>query len=115
MASREVPRFIAVTRVKADKQAEFESFIGEVINPAVEKVRPQLGSQWQALRPAGARNGEAVYCLLFHGDASLDDWDLGSLFSEAYGPEEGARRDQEFEAFMAGDQDVYEFTGDLNG
>jgi hypothetical protein len=53
--------------------------------------------------------------LLFHGDASLDDWDLGSLFSEAYGPEEGARRDQEFEAFMAGDQDVYEFTGDLNG
>jgi hypothetical protein len=115
MAAHEVPRFIAVTRVQADRQADFEAFIHEVVDPAVEKVRPELGPMWQTLRPTAATDGVAVYFLLFRGDASLDDWDLESLLTEAYGAEEGPRREQEFEAFLAGEQDVYEFSGDLSG
>jgi len=67
-----------MTPVKADRQADFESFIGEVIDPAVQRVRPQLGPLWRVLRPAGPSEGAATYALLFYGDATLDDWDLGA-------------------------------------
>jgi len=103
-----------MTPVKADRQADFESFIGEVIDPAVQRVRPQLGPLWRVLRPAGPSEGAATYALLFYGDATLDDWDLGALFDEAYGSEEGSRRGEEFMSFLVGEQAVHEFSSGLS-
>ncbi len=46
---------------------------------------------WQTLRPAGDQPEGATqaYFFVFFGEASLQDWDLEALFTDAYGPEEG--------------------------
>jgi hypothetical protein len=107
-------RWIALTPVKPDRQDEFEAFIRDVIVPAVKQVRPHLMGRWQTLRPAEQEDdAPPTYGLLFHGDSPLSEWELGPLLAEAYGDEEGARRDREFEAFLAGDQQMHAFSGAL--
>jgi hypothetical protein len=111
MATRETPRYIAVNPVKASRRSEFETFLREVVVPAVEKVRPEDGDLWDALRPAGSADGGHVF--VFYGDDSLDDWSLDALLRGAYGDEEGSARMEEFEQFLDGEQVVYEFAGSL--
>ena len=114
MAARETPRYIALTPVKTDRRADFESFLREVVVPAVDEVRPDLRDMWEALRPAEtADGGDENYALLFYGEASLQDWDLPTLLTAAYGEEDGARRFEEFVQLLSGDQLVGGFSGNL--
>jgi hypothetical protein len=114
MADRETPRYIALTPVKADRRAEFESFVRDVIVPAVDKSRPDLRGLWEVLRPADtADGGDENYALLFYGDAALQDWDLPTLLTAAYGEEEGPRRFEELLQLLSGDQLVGGFSGSL--
>jgi hypothetical protein len=115
VATRDAARWILLTPVKPNRQDEFEDFIRDVIVPAVKQVRPHLIGMWQTLRPAeqGAQDELTMYGLLFYGDAPLSDWDLETLLVEAYGAEEGARLDREFEGFLAGEQQVHAFSGAL--
>jgi hypothetical protein len=112
MADREEPRYIALTPVKTERRADFESFIREVIVPAVEKARPDLAGRWQVLRPAEtAAGGDENYALLFYGDATLEEWDLGTLLTAAYGEDDGHARLDEFQDFLSGEQLVGAFAG----
>ncbi len=112
MSTIEVPRFVAITPVKADRQTDFESFVSNVVAPAVRKAHPELDGLWRVLRPVGATaDGVAAYAILFHGEPSLDDWDLGTLLTEAYGDEDGPRRMAELEELLAAEQEVHEFSG----
>jgi hypothetical protein len=111
MATRpEAARFLALTPVKADRRGDFESFLREVVTPAVSQTRPELAQQWQALSPeVDDPDGTAVYALLFYGDAPLEDWDVGDLLLEAYGEEAGRQRMEQFESFLSGEQQVHAF------
>jgi hypothetical protein len=115
VATRDAARWILLTPVKPNSQAEFEGFIRDVIVPAVKQIRPHLMGMWQTLRPAeqGAQDELTMYGLLFYGDAPLSDWDRETLLVEAYGAEEGTRLDREFEGFLAGEQQVHAFSGAL--
>jgi hypothetical protein len=114
MDGRETPRYIALTPVRADRRSAFESFIRDVVVPAVEQVRPDLRDKWEVLVPAQAADGgDENYALLFYGEATLQDWDLPTLLTAAYGEEDGPRRFEEFEQLLSGDQLVGGFSGSL--
>lgn len=112
---RESPRFIAVTRIKAGREQEFEGLM-PVIAAAHEQARPHLGGQWQLLRPdlnEKGTDGEPVYLFLFYGDVPLDDWELDRLLIEAHGEEEGQRLSRQFDDCCDGEQEVYAFAGEV--
>jgi hypothetical protein len=112
MPTTEVPRFIAITPVKADRQTDFESFVSNVVVPAVRTARPELDGLWSVLRPVGTMtDGVAAYAFLFHGEPGLDDWELSTLLTEAYGDVDGPRRLAELEELLAAEQEVHEFSG----
>ena len=114
MDGRETPRYIALTPVKTDRRGDFETFLREVVAPAVDQVRPDLRGMWDVLRPAEtADGGDENYALLFYGEASLQDWDLPTLLTAAYGEEDGRRRFEEFVELLSGDQLVGGFSGSL--
>lgn len=111
---RESPRFVAVTRVKAGREQEFEGLI-PVIAAAHEKARRHLSGQWQLLRPdTDEKSGDAaVYLFLFYGDVPLEEWELERLFIEAHGEEDGRRLSEQFDDCCDGEQAVYAFSGEV--
>jgi hypothetical protein len=116
MATREVPRFLAVQSVPSDRASDFEAFvIGELV-PAVQRAKPHLASQWQAVRASavGSESGETVYIVLFYGDAELDEWDVRQLFTDAGGAEEAERLDDRFASFLSSPQVVYSCDAELS-
>ena len=102
-------RFICPTYVKPERAQDFEEFINEVVAPAVRKYHPELVDDFTMQRPAADAPGgaENAYVLLFYGDHSLDAWDVKALLTEAHGPEEAQRLDDQFEDMMAGEQLVF--------
>lgn len=114
MESRNAPKFMAVTSVRAGREADFEKFVREVIAPAVQRERPELADMWQTLRPTRepVEGDTRAYVFVFYGDATLDDWELTTLFTAVYGDEEGARRHEEF-VDMMDEQTVYSFDGQV--
>ena len=114
MSDERVPTFMAVTPIKSGSEAEFEAFVRDVIVPAARQVRPHASDTWRLLRPVGqpSQGGHAAHVFLFYGD-TLEDYELESMFREAYGEAIGNQRIQEFEEFMAGEQIGYEFDGEV--
>ena len=112
---RETPALIAVTPVKAGREAEFEAFVQDVIVPAVQQARPHLTGMWQTVRPAldQPSDGPPAYVFLFYGGAPISDWDLETLLPAAYGDEEGAERFREFVDFEDGQQTIYFLGGEV--
>ena len=108
-------RFIAVNRVKQGKEQEFETFLRDTVAPAVEQRRPHLTDMWEVLRPAHDQDndGTAAYIFLFHGDAPLDDWELGQLFTEAYGDEDANRLSEQWSQLLDGEQGIHYLGGVL--
>jgi hypothetical protein len=124
--NRDVPRFIILNPVKPERADEFETFIREVVDPAATQARPDAVGLWQVLRPgtgAGPAQlldapgvtaaAESTYVFVFFGDLPLDDWDLGPVFTEVHGEERASELMQQFGDFLAGDQVIYEFSGQL--
>jgi hypothetical protein len=114
MTAGEAVRHIALTHVKADRADDLEKFVQEVIVPLVQRTRPHLAEKWHLLRPDGepSDDGVFIYATLFYGEASLDEWDLEPMFVEAFGEEEGQRRNQQFGDLVVR-QDSYSFSGEL--
>jgi hypothetical protein len=114
MTAGEAVRHIALTHVKADRADDVERLVREVLAPLVQRTRPHLAEKWQFLRPDGEPSGEGViiYATLFYGEASLDEWDLEPMFVEAFGEEEGRRRNQQLDDLLIR-QDAYSFSGEL--
>jgi hypothetical protein len=112
---REIPRFIAVTRVKQGKDDEFEMFLRDTVAPAVQQRRPHQTDMWEVLRPAQDQDtdGTTAYIFLFYGDAPLDDWELGHLFTEAYGDEEATRLGEQWAQLLDGEQGIHYLSGVL--
>ena len=105
---RELPKFVAVTRVKRGREKEFEKLI-PAIAAAHQQARPQLSGQWHLLRTETDRDSSdpAVYMFLFFGDVPLDEWDLGRVLVETLGEERGQRLGKQFDDCLAGEQDGY--------
>ena len=115
MTSRsESPRFIAVNRVRQGKEQEFETFLQDTVASAVEQRRPHLTDMWEVLRPAldQGNDGTAAYIFLFYGNAPLDDWELGRLFTEAYGDEAATRLGEKWSQLLDGGEQAIHY---LNG
>jgi hypothetical protein len=124
-AQREVPRFMALTRVKPGRADEFETFLREVVAPAIAQARPHASGLWQTLIPDASNelsniDAEGVaaaptgtYVFVFYGDLSLAEWDLGPLFTEVHGEEQGNNLARQFEDFVEGDQVVLQFSGQI--
>ncbi len=108
MATRETPRLVSLTPVKRGREKEFEAFIQDVIVPATRQHRPQLMGQWQALRPGEQlEDGTRAHVFLFYGDnIPVEDWDLESLFTTAFGEQEGNQRLQQWVDLLDGGQTI---------
>ena len=110
MTTPEAPRLVAATQVKAGREAEFETFVRDVITPAAERVHPHLADRWQLVRPAKhppADVAAPAYLFLFYGDAPYDSWDLGDVLPTAYGADEGRRHLETLEDLVDGEQLVF--------
>jgi hypothetical protein len=114
MTAGEAVRHISLTHVWSDRADDVERFVQEVIVPLVQRTRPHLADKWQLLRPDGesSDDGVIIYATLFYGEASLDEWDLEPMFVEAFGEEEGQRRNQQFGDLVVR-QDSYSFSGEV--
>ena len=114
MTRSESPRFIAVNRVRQGKEQEFETFLQDSVASAVEQRRPHLTDMWEVLRPAldQGNDGTAAYIFLFYGNAPLDDWELGRLFTEAYGDEAATRLGEKWSQLLDGGEQAIHY---LNG
>ena len=112
--NRDFPKFVAVTRVRAGREQEFEELV-PVIAAASEQARPHLNGQWHLLRPDTdeTSSGAAVYMFLFYGDVPPDMWELEPLLIEAHGEEQGQRLAQQFDDCVNGEQDIYAFSGEV--
>ena len=113
MPDERTPKFMAVTPIRPGKEADFETFVRDVIAPAADQVRPHVSGTVRLLRPVRqpSEGAQTAHVFLFYGD-SWDDYELDSLFREAYGEDIGSQRAQQFQDFMAGEQIGYEFDGE---
>jgi molybdopterin-guanine dinucleotide biosynthesis protein A len=124
-AERDVPSFMALTKVKPERADEFETFVREVVVPAAVQARPQAAGLWQTLRPdtsgdpspfdaQGTAAGSAnTYVFVFYGDLPMMDWELGSMFTDVHGEEKGRQLIEQFEDFLQGEQVVLPFSGEV--
>jgi hypothetical protein len=83
-----------LTPVSADRAEEFERFLLQVVEPAVEEQRPDLVGRWRLLRPSQAESADdtvLTYAFLFDGGDPEEDWDLSKLLPRHYGQEEAER------------------------
>ena len=115
MTTGELPRVIVTTPIKAGREADFETFVRDVIVPASRQARPDLADQWQVLRPATEQPSDAAraYVFFFYGDGPLEDWDLSTLFTAAYGEDAADVRVQEFGDLIDGAQTSYVVDGQV--
>jgi hypothetical protein len=113
MSEREAPQLVAVTKVKAGREAAFEAFVTDVVIPAVRRGKPHLADMWQAVRPAPDQSGDGAraYIFLFYGDTPIDEWGLAPMFATAFGEQAGAQRLTEFEELLDGGQMIYVLDG----
>jgi hypothetical protein len=112
--TREAAKSIALTRVFAGRETDFETFVTQVLVPAIHQARPHATGLWQLLRPASDQDGDgSVYVFVFYGDVPDADWELDTLFAAVHGEQEGRRLMQRFDDMVVGDQEVYEFAGEV--
>lgn len=77
--------------VRADRAADFERFLAEVVAPAVRAERPDLAERWRVLRAVAPADGVVTYAFLFEGGDLEEDWELDVLIPAHYGEEEADR------------------------
>jgi hypothetical protein len=82
---------VYLTPITAARADDFDTFLRDVVAPAVEARRPQVAGRWRALKP-DKRDGDCLtYVFLFDGGDLDADWDLVPVFEEHYGADEAAR------------------------
>jgi hypothetical protein len=95
------PQYICYTKVKADSRDAFERHVADVVLPAVAKARPAVVDEWSLMRPTGAdADGTLTYVMLFYGQHDMAEWDLGPVFNDALGEEQGATALETFNSLI---------------
>lgn len=104
------PQYICRTRVKADSQDAFERHVADVVVPAVVKARPAMVDEWSLMRPTDSNaDGTLTYVMLFYGKHDLADWDLGPVFHDALGEQQGVAANATFNSLVE-TQEIDAFT-----
>jgi hypothetical protein len=77
--------------VRAERTADFERFLVEVVTPAVRAQRPDLDGRWRVLRSVEPSEGVVTYAFLLEGGDLEKDWELDVLIPAHYGEQEADR------------------------
>jgi hypothetical protein len=92
---------LALNPVRADRAQDFERFLSDVVEPAVQAQRPDLEGRWRVARTDGPGADMVTYVFLLEGGSLEDDWDLGTLLTAHHGDEEAERLFQDWDAMFA--------------
>ena len=115
MEPTDSPRYVVATFVKAGRDDDFERFMRHVVVPAQARVRPHQVGMWQLLRPASDQpeGASRAWLMTFRGTSLIDDWNLQSLFDEAYDADTAREHLTYFEDMVDGEQTLYALDGEV--
>ena len=82
---------VVLQPVRAERAADFERFVNEVVARAVQGQRPDLARRWRVMRSSEAANGVVTFAFLLEGGSLTEDWDLGVLLATHHGEQEAER------------------------
>ncbi len=85
---------IYLNSVAADRCAEFETFLAEVVEPVIRESRPDLVGKYhylKATQPDSDEPAVVTYAFIFDGGDLDEDWELHRLLSPRYGDDEAER------------------------
>jgi len=101
---------VVLTPIKADKRAEFEHFIQDILVLAVTRIAPDIHRQVRALYPTHPE-ADGTYIYAFLMDPWLPDvsYDFAVLFRQAYTEEETQAHLRLWAEVQAAPQWVHEF------
>ena len=77
--------------VQAERADDFERFLSDVVAPAVQARRPELGPRWRVLRSVETSQGVATFVILLEGGSLTEDWELDELLPAHFGEQEAQR------------------------
>lgn len=102
--------WIVLTPIKADKRAEFEHFVQDIVVPAVKRVAPDVYRQVRAFYPT-RREADGTYLYAFLMDPLLPDgsYNFAVLFPQVYTEQETQAYLRLWEDVQAAPQTVHEF------
>ena len=102
--------WVILTPIKADKRAEFEQFVQEILVPAVTRIAPNVHRHVRALYPTHPE-ADGTYTYAFLMDPWLPDasYNFAVLFRQAYTEEETQAYLRLWAEVQAAPQRVYEF------
>lgn len=85
---------IYLNSVAAERSAEFEKFLSDVVEPIIQESRPDLVGKYHYLRatqPDSDKPAVVTYAFIFDGGNLDEDWELHRLLSARYDDEEAER------------------------
>ncbi len=102
--------WVVLTPIKADKRAEFEHFVQDIVAPALRQIAPAVYRQVRALYPTQA-NADGSYTYAFLMDPWIADapYHFTVLFRQVYTEEETQAYLRRWEDVQAAPQTVHEF------
>src|SRR5215510_4369786 len=82
---------VVLNPVRADRAGDFESFLTDVVAPAVRAQRPDLDGRWQVFRSPASEEGTVTFVFLLDGGSLEEDWELDRILPAHLGQEEAER------------------------
>ena len=82
---------VVLQPVQAERARDFERFLSDVVAPAVQAQRPDLGQRWRVLRSVETAKGVVTFVILLEGGSLTQDWELDELLPAHYGEQEAKR------------------------
>lgn len=79
---------VVLQPVRADRTADFERFMAEVVTPAVRAQRPDLADRWRVMRASEPADDVVTFAFLLEGGSLTDDWDLEVLLPAHFGAQQ---------------------------
>jgi hypothetical protein len=103
MAEVDDRRHIYLTPVRAERADEFESWLRQVLTPAVRKSRPDTEARVQTLRATEESDGVVYFVFVAQGGDDAE-WDIRPLLEEALGSAAAASETKAWDSMLQGDQ-----------
>ncbi len=85
------PMFVILNPVRADAAEDFETYVREVLSPAVASHQPEMLGKvelWRASEPEPGDAGIIVYAFLARGVTSWEELELAPAFRSHYGEQQ---------------------------
>ena len=102
--------WVVLTPIKADKRADFEHFVQDIVLPAVKRIAPDIYRQVRVLYPTQV-DADGAYTYAFLMDPLIPDrsYQFAILFRQAYTEDETQTYLRIWEEVQAAPQTVHEF------